>query len=188
MKVRWLGNAALEIFSKKHILIDPNITVKTKKDPDIILLTHEHDDHFSPEDYADMKKEIQIYGPKTTLEKFDLNGVAVTVGDNLNGIKVLDCDCYGSDESVSYFYKGILHAGDSAYFPDAQGVKLIFTACFPDYYDDYISAFKRLGPEMVIPFHYDPEDGMEDAKGLKKLMDKENIPNKILEPGDYIDI
>ncbi|MFW5945551.1 MAG: MBL fold metallo-hydrolase [Candidatus Natronoplasma sp.] len=188
MKVRWLGNAAVEIFSKKHILIDPNLTVEADIDPDIILLTHEHDDHFSPKDHAQIEKKARVYGPKTTLEKFDLDGSIVTAGDDIDGIKVLDCDCYGSDDSVSYFYNGILHAGDSAYFPEAKGTKLIFTACFPDYYDDYISAFKRLEPEMVIPFHYDPEGGLEDARGLKKRMDEESIQNKILEPGDLIEL
>ncbi len=188
MKVRWLGNAAVKISSKKDILIDPNITVEADLEPDVILLTHEHDDHFSPEDYNEIDKDVKIYGPKTTLEKFDLDGSIVTDGDEIDGIDVLDCDCYGSDDSLSYFYKGILHAGDSAYFPDTEGVKLIFTACFPDYYDDYISAFKRLEPKMVIPFHYNPKDGLEDAKGLKKRMNKEGIPNKMLEPGDSIEI
>ena len=65
---------------------------------------------------------------------------------------------------------------------------MIFTACFPDYYDDYISAFKRLKPEIVIPFHYDPKDGLEDAKGLKRIMDEEGIPNKMLKPGASIEI
>jgi len=186
MKVRWLGNAALEVFSDKHIWIDPNMTVAPEKEPDIVLLTHEHDDHFSQEDHAKVQKEVELFGPKTTLEKFYLEGTAVEPGDTFEGIQVLDCDCYGSDESVSYLYNGLLHAGDSAYFPDAGSVELIFTACFPDYYDDYISAFKRLRPNMVIPFHYDPKESIDDAKGLKELMKKEGIPNKLLKPGDPV--
>ncbi|MBS3817560.1 MAG: MBL fold metallo-hydrolase [Candidatus Thermoplasmatota archaeon] len=188
MKVRWLGNAALEVFSDKHIWIDPNLTVEPEREPDIILLTHEHDDHFSPEDYAGLEGKVKLYGPETTLEKFDLEGTSVEPGDEIDGIKVLDCDCYASDESVTYLHNGLLHAGDSAYFPEAESVELIFTACFPDYYDDYISAFKRLEPEMVIPFHYDPEDGLDDAEGLKKRMDEEGIPNRILEPGDSVKV
>ncbi len=187
MKVRWLGNAAVEIFGEKHILIDPNFTVKPEKEADIVLLTHEHDDHFSPEYHSSIKKDVELFGPKTTLEKFDLGGKTVEPGDELEGIKVLDCDCYGSEESVSYLYQGILHSGDSAYFPEVKEVKLIFTACFPDYHEDYISAFKRLDPRMVIPFHYDPKDGLEDAEGLKERMDEEGIPNKLLEPGDHVE-
>ncbi len=187
MKVRWLGNAALEIFGEKHILIDPNLTVEYEKKPDIILLTHEHDDHFDPEDYNKINEDTELYGPKTTLEKFDLKGDIVTAGDNIGNIEVLDCDCYGSDDSVSYFYNGLLHAGDSAYFPDTKGVNAVFTACFQDYYDDYVEAFKRLKPEIVVPFHYNPKEDMEDAEGLKKRLDEEDIPNKILKPGDHIE-
>ncbi|MEF8873946.1 MAG: MBL fold metallo-hydrolase [Candidatus Thermoplasmatota archaeon] len=186
MKVRWLGNAALEVFSDSHIWIDPNLTVEPKRDPDIILLTHEHDDHFSPEDYAGIEGDVKLFGPKTTLEKFDLDGISVKPGDEIEDIVVLDCDCYASDESVTYFYNGLLHAGDSAFFPDAEGVELIFTACFPDYYDDYISAFKRLKPELVVPFHYDAEEDIEDARGLIEKMDKEGIPNQLLSPADSI--
>ncbi|MEF8832534.1 MAG: MBL fold metallo-hydrolase [Candidatus Thermoplasmatota archaeon] len=188
MKVKWLGNAALKISSKKNILIDPNITVEAELEPDIILLTHEHDDHFSPEDYNKIEKDVKVYGPKTTLEKFDLDGSIVKARDEIDGIDVLDCDCYASDESVSYFYNGLLHAGDSAYFPEVENVEVIFTACFPDYYDDYVDAFKRLKPDLVVPFHYDTEEEMDDAMGLKERLDEEGIPNKILEPGDHIDI
>lgn len=188
MKVRWLGNAAVEVFGEKHILIDPNFTVEPEKEADIVLLTHEHDDHFEGENYRSSGEDAELYAPETSLKKFDVDGKAVEPGDTIGDIKVLDCDCYGSDESVSYFFKGLLHSGDSAYFPDTEGVKLIFTACFPDYYEDYISAFKRLEPDLVVPFHYDPKEGREDAKGLKRKMDEEGIPNKLLSPGEAIEI
>ncbi len=188
MKIRWLGNAALEIFADKHIVIDPNFTVKFPKKPDIVLLTHEHDDHFSPEDYRALGEQTELYAPAFSLEKFEVEGTAVNPGDDIKGIKVLESDCYGSEESVSYFYKGLLHAGDSAYFPEVEGVKAVFTACFPDYYDDYTEAFQRLGPDIVVPFHYDPEEDMDDALGLKKRLDDEDTPCKIIEPGDQIEI
>ncbi len=188
MKVRWLGNAALEVFGDIHLLIDPNFTVEPTKEPDIILLTHEHDDHFSPSDHRKVGEQAELYAPELSLEKFDVEGTAVEPGDEIGDIRVLQSDCYGSDESVSYFYKGLLHAGDSAYFPEVDGVKTVFTACFPDYYDDYIDAFKRLEPEIVVPFHYDPEEDMDDASGLKDRLNEEDIPNKILKQGEHIDI
>ncbi len=189
MKVRWLGNAALEVFSEKHILIDPNLKVEPEKKPDLILLTHEHDDHFSLEDYRKYGKDAELYGPEKTLDKFDLKGNIVKVGDEIEVVKVLDCDCYGSDDSVSYFVNGLLHAGDSAYFPEVdEKVNAIFTACFSDYYDDYLEAFERLKPDIVVPFHYDPKEDIDDAEGLKKRMDEEGIYNKMLELGDHIEI
>ncbi|MFW6041034.1 MAG: MBL fold metallo-hydrolase, partial [Thermoplasmatota archaeon] len=82
----------------------------------------------------------------------------------------------------------LLHSGDSNIFPEIREVKLIFTACFPDYYDDYLSAFRRLKPELVVPFHYDPEDEKKDALGLVKLLNENDIQSKIIKPGDHIEI
>ncbi len=192
MKVRWLGDACIEIFAKDHIVIDPNFTVAPKKPADIVLLTHEHDDHFSPDDFARFGEKTPLYAPKASLEKFDVDGRAVAPGETIatadGTIAVLDCDCWKAEASVSYFYGGILHSGDSAYFPDAEGVKAIFSACFSDFYDDYIAAFLRLEPTIVVPFHYDPEESMDEAEGLKKRCDEEGIPCRILQHGESIEI
>lgn len=188
MKVRWLGNACLEVYAEKHILIDPNCTVEPEKDADIILLTHEHDDHFSRDDYEKHGSEAELYGPETALDEFDLDGYAVEPGDRIDDIEVLESDCYGSEESISYLYNGLLHVGDSAWYPETNDVDVIFTACFPDYYDDYIDAFKRLNPDIVLPFHYDPDGGLDDAQGLIERMDKEGIKNRLMEPGEVIEV
>jgi len=188
MKVRWLGNAALEIFGDKHILIDPHYLVEPEKEADIVLLTHEHDDHFKKEHYEKYGKNAELYTTKTALEKFDLEGKVAEPGDNFEGIEVYDNDCWGTDDSVAFNYKGIITTGDSPEFPDVEDSTLIFTACFPDFYDDYLEAFLRLVPDMVVPFHYDPSEGTEDAEGLIKRLDKEGIENKLMEPGESIEI
>ncbi len=188
MKIRWLGNACLEVFSKNQILMDPNFLVKPHRDPDIILLTHEHDDHYDSEKCAEMLDKVTLYAPETTLNKLGLEGVTVKPGDKINGIKVLESYCWGSEESVSYFHRGLLHAGDSAKFPDVEGVKLVFSACFPDYYEDYVRAFKRLKPNLVIPFHYDVEEDLDEAKGLKQRLNREGINSKLIKIGESIEI
>ncbi len=188
MKVRWLGNACLEVFGEEHIIIDPNMTVSPKKEPDLVLLTHEHDDHFDPDDYEKYCGDAPLYAPETTLKKFGVEGEAVEPGDRINAVEVLECDCYGSEESVSFFYNGLLHSGDSNVFPEIKGVDAVFTACFPDYYDDYVEAFHRLRPELVVPFHYDPKDDQDDATGLIERLDEEGITNRLLFPGESVDV
>ncbi len=42
MRVRWLGNSCVEIFGKKHVVIDPNYIVEPKQEIDYLLVTHEH--------------------------------------------------------------------------------------------------------------------------------------------------
>jgi L-ascorbate metabolism protein UlaG (beta-lactamase superfamily) len=188
MKIRWLGNSCLEIIDSKQILIDPNFLQEPEISPEVILITHEHDDHCNPSQIASASKIAEIYAPQTTLDKFALEGTAVIPGRKIGDIKVLPSYCYGSDESVSYYFNGLLHNGDSAKYPRVDNVKAIFTACFPDYYDDYIEAFKILRPEVVIPFHYDVEEDIENAQGLIERMSRENINGKLLSVGESITI
>jgi L-ascorbate metabolism protein UlaG (beta-lactamase superfamily) len=187
LKVRWLGNACLEVFGDRQFLIDPNFLLEPEKTPELILLTHEHDDHYSPEKCAKILPEVTLYATKTTLNKFGLDGVAVKAGDKIGAIRVLESDCWGSEESVSYFYKGLLHTGDSAEFPKVDDTRLVFTACFPDYYDDYVRAFKRLKPNLVIPFHYDVQRDLDEAMGLKRRCDEEGINCRLMRVGESIE-
>ncbi|MFW5898493.1 MAG: MBL fold metallo-hydrolase [Candidatus Saliniplasma sp.] len=188
MKVRWLGNSCIEIFGDHHILIDPNFLVEPEKNPDLVLVTHEHDDHFNPEDFEGYESDAQVIAPEPTLKKFDLDGIGADPGMYFKDVKILDSQCWKAKKSVSYYYKGVLHSGDSNVFPDVENVKLLFTACFPDYYDDYISAAKRLEAEKVVPFHYDPQEGTDESKKLVELMKDEGLEATLLDPGESVDI
>ncbi len=186
MKVRWLGNSCVEIFGEEHIVIDPNYVVEPEKGIDYVLVTHEHDDHFDLEKFKALDAK-QLVAPEFVLEQYGLEGIRAEAGKEINGIKILESWCWGSKESYSYFYNGVLHPGDSAKFPDAGGIKLVFTACFPDYYDDYVNEFLRLKPELVVPFHYS-EKKRSNAEGLKDRLDKEGINCRIVEVGEEIEV
>ena len=189
MKVRWLGNSAVEIEGDKNILIDPAPLNDITIDPDVVLVTHEHDDHFDPELIDNIAKDVDLYAPKPTLEKFNIQGVQVENGDTLGDIEVLDCNCWKSKESVAYSIEGVLQTGDSNVFPEPdKPVKLVFSACFPENYEDYIEEARKLNPDMVIPFHYNPKEDMEDAERLKSKLEKNNINSKTLDIKQEINI
>ncbi len=186
IRVRWLGNSCVEIFGDRHILIDPNAVVDWEEEPDIVLVTHEHGDHFARQDYEKFK-DAGMYAPAPTLEKLGVEGQAVSAGDSIGEIQVLESHCWKADKSVSYFYRGVLHSGDTAQFPSPeQDIELLFSACFPDLYDDYVTEFNRLEPDMVVPFHYDPRNGAEDASGLKKRLGEEGIASRVLMAGESV--
>ena len=58
--IHWLGHDTFKIVGEKVIYTDP-FNIKKKDTADIILITHEHYDHCSPEDV----KALQ--GPKTVI-------------------------------------------------------------------------------------------------------------------------
>ena len=189
MEVRWLGQACLEIKGNKNILIDPNYRVEPENDPDLILITHEHDDHIDSEKLTYFP-DVEIFAPYTVLEKFDLAGKKVRGGEEISEeIQIMECDCYGSDFSVCYFYNGLLHTADSARFPDpGSNVEIVFSACFPDFYSDYEASCERLQPDMVIPYHYNPEDDSEweEAEGLVTRLNQKGFNTRMLTPGQKI--
>lgn len=186
MRVRWLGNSCVEIFGERHILIDPNYLIEPEEGVEIVLVTHEHGDHFDPEKFERLKVK-EVIAPKATLDEYGVEGKVAKPGMEIGGIRVLESWCWKAKESVSYLYNGVLHAGDSARFPDVKDVRLVFTACFPDYYEDYLREFKRLKPKLVVPFHYS-EEKIQNAERLKELLDENGFNCKILEVGGEIEI
>ncbi len=186
MKVRWLGNACVEIVAEERVIIDPHPTVDLKGRADKIFITHEHDDHFDKDTFDRISKDAETYAPKHTLNKFDIQGKAVKPGDEFSDIKVLDCDCWKSKESVGFYYKGILHPGDSAEFYVDEQVLLAFSPCFESNYYDYLESVSKTEPGLVVPFHYDHIEKKDEAEGLVDLLKKEGFSCKLLSPGDEL--
>jgi L-ascorbate metabolism protein UlaG (beta-lactamase superfamily) len=186
MKVRWLGNSCVEIIDGKGILIDPNYMVEPEEKVELILVTHEHADHFDLKKFERLSVK-KLVAPKGTLEEYGLEGIEAKPGMEVDGVKVLESWCWKAKESCSYFYNGLLHAGDSPKFPEVEEVKLVFTACFPELYEEYLKEFQRMKPRLIIPFHYS-EEKVEDAEGLKRLLEKNGLNCKILEVGGEIEI
>jgi len=185
MKVRWLGNSCVEIIGKSHLLIDPNFLVEPEEGVELVLVTHEHSDHFDIQKFK--KLNARLVAPYTVLGMYNIDGERAEVGKEFKGVKIFDSWCLKSEGSVSYFYEGVLHPGDSARFPEVEDVKLVFTACFPDFYADYVSAFKRMKPELVIPFHFS-EQKRYIAEDLRERLEKIRINCRILRVGESIEI
>ncbi|MFB0563853.1 MAG: MBL fold metallo-hydrolase [Candidatus Lokiarchaeia archaeon] len=185
MKLRWLGNSCVEILGKRHFLIDPNFLVEPEKGVELVFVTHEHPDHFDIQKFNTLK--VGLVAPYSVLSMYNLEGKRAEIGKEFEGVKIFESWCLKSEESVSYFYEGVLHPGDSARFPEVSDVKLVFTACFPDFYADYVNAFKKMKPEMVIPLHFS-EQKRYTAEGLKERLDKERIDCRILRVGESIEI
>ena len=68
-KVKVLAHSAIRIEGEKTVYIDPFHVKEEPHDADLILITHEHYDHLSPEDIARVAKAATWYAvPKTCRE------------------------------------------------------------------------------------------------------------------------
>jgi len=189
--IHWLGHDTFKIVGEKVVYTDP-FKIKKKDTADIILITHEHFDHCSPEDV----KAIQ--GPKTMIvatsdcaKKLSGKVKIVKPGDKINveGIDIEAVPSYNTNKQfhtkdkgwVGYIFvvKGqrIYIAGDTDYIPEMKNFKvdialLPVSGTYVMTADEAIKAALDIKPKIAIPMHYgsivgSTDDAKRFAEGLK---------------------
>lgn len=172
--IHWLGHDSFRIDGKATIYIDPwNLSAGAPK-ADLILITHDHFDHCSPDDVAKISKEgtvIVTIAAAARQLKGDVRvvkaGDRLTVGDTT--IEVVPA--YNVNKSfhppsaghVGFVFtvgdKRIYHAGDTDVIPEMDRIqadiallpvsgKYVMTA------DEAVQAAQKLKPKVAIPMHY----------------------------------
>ena len=90
-KIHWLGQAGFRIEDELVIYIDP-YKIKGGREADIILISHDHFDHCSPEDIEKVKKDdTVIVASKGAASKLSGNVRILKPGDKIN-IKSIDIE------------------------------------------------------------------------------------------------
>lgn len=218
MQLTWLGHACVLLTGSKKVLIDPFVEGKSVifTRPDIVAVTHGHEDHLG-ETVALGKKTVAI----TEIAKYLKTKGLPVEGMNIGGTAQVDGVSFTMTQAVHSswieeagpgFYGGtaagfvigmdglrIYHAGDTALFSD---MKLIGELYHPDIallpiggrytmgISEAMVAANFTGAKTVIPIHYNTWDKIAaDPRLFKESVERTtDIRVTVLQPGDTIEL
>ncbi len=180
------------------IRIDPYGITGEPHDADIVLITHAHYDHFSPDDISKVSKDGTVFaapaGMKKELVKEGIaSPVLLSPGDTVEiaGIKVETVCAYNSGKMfhprsngwlgyiVTVNGKRIYAAGDTDALKELESVKcdvalVPIGGTYTMDYKEAASLVNTIRPEAVIPIHYGSIVGKRSCgDSFAKLVDKD---------------
>ena len=189
--IHWLGHDTFKIIGEKVIYTDP-FKIKQKGAADIILITHEHRDHCSPEDVKKVQSaDTVIVAPADCAGKLTGDIRTVKPGDRINvkGIDIEAVPAYNTNKKfhpqdnnwVGYIFtvKGerIYLAGDTDFIPEMKNYKadialLPVSGTYVMTAEEAVTAALTIKPKLAVPMHYNSIVGTKDdakrfAEGLK---------------------
>jgi L-ascorbate metabolism protein UlaG (beta-lactamase superfamily) len=185
-----LGHDSFRIDGEVTIYIDPWKLAAGSPPADLILITHEHSDHFSPED-IDLIRTPQTELVAIAAVAARLSGQVHTVkpGDRLTvrGVAIEALPAYNLTKKFHPREKGhvgyvltvggqrIYHAGDTDAIPEMGDLQpdiamIPVSGTYVMDVDDALEAVKLLKPGLAIPMHYGAIVGSEaDALRFQQI-------------------
>jgi len=205
LAITFIGHSSLMMeFDGKVIHIDPvgrYADYAEMPDADLILITHEHGDHFDPDAIEKIKKtDTEIVLTKTCAERFG-SGKIMENGESatLKGLPIEAVPAYNikhmRSENVPYHPKGsgngyvitfgnkkVYIAGDTENIPEMADLKNIDIAFLPMNVPYTMTpamvkdAVRLFNPKILYPYHF----GNTDTSVLVELMkDMEDVEVRI---------
>lgn len=192
-KIHWLGHDTFKIDGELVIYTDP-YQLKRKDSADLILITHEHFDHCSPEDVRKLiGKDTTVVAPADCGSKLGGKVKTVRVGDSFSvgKVKIEAVPAYNMNKQFHPKKNGwvgyvitlqgvrIYLAGDTDRIPEMKNLGKIDIALLP-VSGTYVmtareaaeAALQDIKPAIAVPMHYGSVVGSRrDAEEFQKLLE-----------------
>ena len=190
-KIVWLGHDGFRIDAEKTVYFDP-YQIEGGPVADLILISHEHFDHCSPEDVAKIQApETVIVTEKDSAKKLTGDIRILKPGEilDLGDVKIEAVPSYNTDKDFHPRKNGwlgfivelegvkVYHAGDADFIPemkdfDVDIALLPVSGTYVMTADQAVKAALAINPKLAIPMHYGAIVGdMADALNFKKELE-----------------
>ena len=185
----WLGHSTIRIDGEKVIYIDP-WKLRDPKGADLILISHSHHDHLSPEDVGKIQKnDTVIITTRDCAAELSGDVRIVEPGDvvRIGEIEVEAVSSYNIGKAfhpkennwigfvVTVMGKRIYYCGDTDLIPEMEniGADIMIAPVGGTYTmnaEEGARAVNMIRPRVAIPVHYgDIVGSIEDAEKFRDL-------------------
>jgi len=200
-RIEWLGHATVLIRGERTVMVDP-WKVSGGEQVDLVLVTHGHFDHCSPEDVAKVSgPQTEVVAPADAAAKLGEGVKTILPGEAVNvaGVKVEAVPAYNVGKSfhpkdnrwVGYVVtmggERVYVAGDTDRTAEMDAVKadvalLPVGGTYTMTAEEAAGAADAMGVSLAIPIHFGDVVGSEaDARRFEAAC---NVPVKVLRPGE----
>ncbi len=189
----WLGHDGIRYQNKKTVYFDP-FQIAGGPPADLILISHDHFDHCSPEDVAKIQtKDTLILTEPESAKKLSGRVETMKPGEvkQWEGMTIEAVPAYNTDKDfhpkknnwlgfiVTIEGVRIYHPGDADFIPEMEILKadIAFLPVSGTYVmtaKQAAEAARAIKPQIAVPIHYGAIVGSDqDAKEFKKLLQGE---------------
>jgi L-ascorbate metabolism protein UlaG (beta-lactamase superfamily) len=189
-QIEWLGHDAFRINASRTIYIDPYELSGGRK-ADLILISHEHYDHCSPEDVKKIvSPQTRIITEKKSAKKLTGQVTTAKPGDilTIDALTIQVTPAYNTNKKFHPQKNGwigfvieidgvkIYHAGDTDLIPEMKSIQadialLPVSGTYVMTAEEAAEAALLINPQIAIPMHYGSlVGGLGDAERFQTLL------------------